>query len=731
MVEKLSAYTDAFLSHPGKSLDEHLIQVATSAENILTQTQFESGKLAYYAGLLHDIGKLNPFYQKLFQAEEEKRRSIEDELKTKYERQHSLFSAWAAEKLLSSELNSNQLQLVLCTIAAHHSHLSNEIQREDPTERMKMTKQDLLYNLAKFRETIVSKQHFSTLNWNQCLAEFARPMCFETKLQSLSGNTVRDFIEACMIFSSLLQADRGSFSERSDIKYDLHMRTDKLVNTTSSLSILRTEFQRWFGNVHDFTAPMSVLNAPTGMGKTKVFLDLIKEYSARQEVERVMYFSPLLALTEDFENKIKDVLDQQALDEILVYNHLFTGSLSSKLDENRALESFGYNFENESFHSKFTISTTQRLLMTLYFNSTSDKMKLASLRNALLIVDEIQVVPKFLLPNLIKMLQTICQEMNTKILLVSATIPYELSHNIPITRIPQALFKEYHRLTLKKISFMNHFRMPAQIDGKKILIMANTRKKARGIYEMLKHSHTLLYVTSGIRKKARSNLIQKIKEKGKDMIVVSTQVLEAGVDVSFTEVYREVAPLDSIVQVMGRLNREGEAKSPMLYIFQRDLDHLPYSELEYQEALKILKKVRNSKELYDKLDEYYERVSAKNMQNVQRMAELDRLINDMDFEGVSKFVNNHVFADEGHSIIVPETEQDLQKISADLKMTQKIDRRSFKSYSALTANLPASSHRLVKDYLDQELLERGILIPKKDCLHDVYDSEVGLDKWIK
>jgi CRISPR/Cas system-associated endonuclease/helicase Cas3 len=208
-------------------------------------------------------------------------------------------------------------------------------------------------------------------------------------------------------------------------------------------------------------------------------------------------------------------------------------------------------------------------------------------------------------------------------------------------------------------------------------------------------------------------------------------VLEAGVDVSFAEVYREVAPLDNIVQVMGRLNREGEAKNPKLYIFQKDLDHLPYSELEYQESLKILKKVKNSKELYDKLDSYYERVSAKNVQNANRIEELDRLIHDMDFEGVSRFVNNHVFADEGHSMIVPETEQDLKRISEALKSTQKIDKRSFKSYSSLTANIPASSLKIVRDYLDQELLEKGILIPKEGCLQDVYDVEVGLDKWIK
>ena len=72
-------------------------------------------------------------------------------------------------------------------------------------------------------------------------------------------------------------------------------------------------------------------------------------------------------------------------------------------------------------------------------------------------------------------------------------------------------------------------------------------------------------------------------------LLVSTQVVEAGVDISFSEIYREVAPLDNIIQVMGRLNREGNDNNALLSIFQSDNDHRPYSEVEYNESLPILK----------------------------------------------------------------------------------------------------------------------------------------------
>lgn len=733
----MCAFTSRFLSHPGTPLEKHLEEVARASKAIMGETAFKSGRLAYYAGLLHDIGKLNPFYQELFSAMVEGRPVLESELESKYERQHSIFSAWAAEKLLCEELGYNELQIVLCAIAAHHSRLKNEISPGSSSERAILTKKKVLENMSEFRQSMSSNPSFASLGWEQCLAEYGRPISFESKLESQSGDTVRDFVEAEMVFSSLLQADRGSFSHSLPARCDLHLNTEKLVNTGSPLSSLRTDFQQWFAGVHTFE-PVTVLNAPTGMGKTKVFLDLINDY-VKLGAERIMYFSPLLALTDDFESKIARTLPPEKQKDILVYNHLYAGNLAGKRnaeEDSLPVEGLGYNYDNEAFNAKFVISTTQRLLMILYFNSVSDKIKLASLRNSLLIIDEIQVVPKFLLPNLVAMLQAMCREMNAKVLLVSATIPYELTCRLSIQRTPAALSEEYHRLTMKKIKFVKKLKIPSK-KGKKVLVMANTRRKARDIFRTAsgKSDADLFYVTSGVQKKKRIEIIRQIGASlaGKGMTVVSTQVLEAGVDVSFGEVYREAAPLDSIVQVMGRLNREGRDEDPLLCVFQEDVDHRPYSELEYSESVKVLRSVHNSRQLYERLDKYYQVVSESNMRNVDRAEELERLISDMDFQGVSDFVNSHVFDNkEEHAMIIPEDEEELARIAADLKSNPKIDQKTFRKYSSLSAGLPGSPYKLdVAKYLDPELLDRGILLPLPGTLQDVYDSQIGLDKWIK
>ncbi len=106
------------------------------------------------------------------------------------------------------------------------------------------------------------------------------------------------------------------------------------------------------------------------------------------------------------------------------------------------------------------------------------------------------------------------------------------------------------------------------------------------------------------------------KERSNEQyMLVSTQVVEAGVDISFSQVYREKAPLDGIIQVMGRLNRKVETRDARLTVFEYDNggdDFRPYSQLEMRESEEILREVKDSIQLYSSLAEYYKSISEKN-----------------------------------------------------------------------------------------------------------------------
>jgi CRISPR-associated endonuclease/helicase Cas3 len=507
------------------------------------------------------------------------------------------------------------------------------------------------------------------------------------------------------------------------------------------------------------------------MGKTKLFLDIVSENFNKDVFSKVIYFSPLLALTEDFESKIKETIGKEEMKDVLIYNHLFSGSLLQKnLNKNEVFQSsFFWNFENEVFNKKFVITTTQRLLMTMYSNSHSDNLKLLSLKNSLLIVDEIQVIPKFLLPNFIKVLKALCDLVQAKVLLVSATIPFELYSVDGIQphmlSLPLTLEEKYHNITLKQIKFHKELPPIQNLNNGKYLYMLNTKKKASSflLKTLLQNPNivqadnnlTLYYITTGIRKKTRSQIIQNIKNLSTPCIVVSTQVIEAGVDVSFDTIFREVAPLDSIVQVMGRLNREAENVNPVLNVFLFDehgQDHKPYNKLEFDESLKIIKTVDDSKDLYNKLYDYYKTVSSLNNANKKLIEELELKMSCFDFPGIWELVNKEVFENDfGEPVFIPENEDELLKITQELKshdtVTTSLKNLHIK-YGNLTAVLPIAGLFLKKkdvniqgndnkmiikellDLFDTDLFEKNILIPKPGCLEKLYDQRIGLDKWI-
>jgi len=540
---------------------------------------------------------------------------------------------------------------------------------------------------------------------------------------------VSSFVEASVIFSVLLQADRGSFQEWMPPSYDLQIDTSNLVTSSSTLGALRREFQQKVMSEYDPAQNMALIKAPTGMGKTKLFLDLIQKHSG---LEKVIYFSPLLALTDDFEDKLMKAIQRR--EEVLVYNHIFSGTLLEKEQkaESYELAPETWNFMNESFNAKLIVTTTQRLLLTLYSNSASDKLKLVSFKNSLLIVDEIQTLPKFLLSNFVNLLREICDKMNTRILFVSATVPHEMSEaKLPVYSMSNRAYNIYHEKTRKEVEFSNASSIPQELSEKKVLVMANTRRKVRRILDSFgRPEKPIYYLTSGVKKKTRAERLKEIK-KSPECVVISTQVVEAGVDLDFSTVYREVAPLDSIVQVMGRLNREGNNPSATLHIFRIDGDHRPYSELEHRESLKVLQSVRTSKELYDKLDAYYSTISEENLTSKGYSNQLAFYEAKMSFDEVWEFVRKHAFdVQEEEPVLIPDSEQQLEMVRRDLFRLRKFDRARFTRYGELLANMPAG-RRGLDEFFDQEILEsKGILLPKKGKLSELYDNYVGLDKWL-
>ncbi|PIY90337.1 MAG: hypothetical protein COY74_02010, partial [Nitrosopumilales archaeon CG_4_10_14_0_8_um_filter_34_8] len=163
-------------------------------------------------------------------------------------------------------------------------------------------------------------------------------------------------------------------------------------------------------------------------------------------------------------------------------------------------------------------------------------------------------------------------------------------------------------------------------------------------------------------------------------------------------------------------------------IYSTDGNELPYSLLEFAESQKRLENIHNSKELYAILEQYYSDISTRNKRNLAKTDYLESYIEDLDFEGVWKFVKNALFAeDDRDTVFIPELEK-WDDVKEALVNNQLKD--NFKKYGECTATLPRSVYKIGIEYFDEKLLEKNILLPKKEHLKTIYDENVGLDKWI-
>ncbi|MEM2099074.1 MAG: CRISPR-associated endonuclease Cas3'', partial [Candidatus Bathyarchaeia archaeon] len=317
-----------FYAHPKDEeqadLTQHLLRTADLAKILVNGLGLE--ETAHYTGLLHDLGKLNPYYQNLFAAPADERRNLERKLQQEYVRMHSVFSALAAYQLLKSP----HREKVTSAVAAHHSKLLPIHKIFEPlktdSKQIKQVKKSLegfLSNLSLF-----AQNHNFPIDLFKLDKSIPQPNFFEATAQ----NYINEYIEFNTLYAALIIADRSSFFNWEKPKYTLTCHTSVLVRQ-GTFTQLRSEFQNTVLLENSFIDCIMVLKAPTGIGKTKMFLDIANVISRRENLERVFYFSPLLALTEDFEGKLKQVLDENALSRVLVYNHAFTGSLAEREDE--------------------------------------------------------------------------------------------------------------------------------------------------------------------------------------------------------------------------------------------------------------------------------------------------------------------------------------------------------------------------------------------------------------
>lgn len=310
------------------------------------------------------------------------------------------------------------------------------------------------------------------------------------------------------------------------------------------------------------------LNVPTGGGKTLTSLRYALAHAQKYGKQRLIFTSPLLSILEQNAAVIREFIQDDSL--ILEHhsNLVRTDSDSECLDERELL--------TETWESPIIITTLVQLLNTLFSGKTTAIRRFHSLCHSVIVIDEVQTVPAKMLSLFSLAVNFLTEICGATIVLCSATQPCmeRLAHPLH-TPIPELVpcsdeFREVFRRTSLENKGEQSLEETAAFAEEllnkhdSLLIVCNKKSEAENLFHRLETPDRNLFPLSAAmcpahRKDTLAALKASLSQKNRKTLCVSTQVIEAGVDISFACVIRFAAGMDSVIQAAGRCNRNGEA----------------------------------------------------------------------------------------------------------------------------------------------------------------------------
>jgi CRISPR-associated endonuclease/helicase Cas3 len=396
------------------------------------------------------------------------------------------------------------------------------------------------------------------------------------------NQAVADRLKAQFAFSVLLEADKAflALSERGRATYridggiefsagivDEHL--SDIEDPDSEINSLRTRARRQATEelARNPDQRLWTLTLPTGLGKTLTAASLA--FQLRETLpapkRRIFIILPFLS-----------IIDQTAR----VYGKLLKEPPTSTLMQSHSLSERTYDeaegrdaeFFLDTWDSEIVVTTFDQFLLSLLGDRARHQMRFHNLADAILIFDEVQTLPAQLWDLLNHSITQLTEQLNSTAIIMSATQPGFITGARELAKPAEKYYSAFqrYRLVLKHREkrhledFIEDIQArQAELESQRVLVTLNTRSSAREVRDALADNWgaPVYFLTADVTPKDRLAAIRKIRESGEDpCLVVSTQVIEAGVDIDMDLVLRDFAPLDSLIQVAGRCNRN--QKSP-------------------------------------------------------------------------------------------------------------------------------------------------------------------------
>ena len=691
--------SNKYYSHPGKSLCEHLRSVAENARFIVAGKVLNLNKfidkqtledVAFITGASHDFGKFTRFFQEYLSAAEEEKRRLKNKKETHHGFISALFTYYAVNDYLKN-LNKQDAEyykyipvIAFVVVKRHHGNLndfSDEviIDGKDIEIFRKQISAINIDDVRKFYSDLLAWIDFSFLenfaDEEEIRKNVLRPN--SRKIRHLKREKSLFYYSLSLfLYSILLDADKTDAAELrkfvpTRIESDLvdKYKVAKFGTNVSGINEIREKiYQDVVSQVEKIDLQhekIFSINAPTGSGKTLTSFSFAVKLRNKISNEmnftpRIIYSLPFLSIIEQNFSVIEEVLDYPPSNVLLKHHHLSETVYKTKEND----DEFSYDYDKsllliEGWNADVIVTTFTQFFHSVITNRNRAARKFHNITNSIVIFDEIQALPHkywLLLNELVGFLST---HFNIYFVLMTATRPAILTNARELLIRKSDYFSGLSRYKLELKTDEKNLeqftkelilQIGNEID-KTYLIVMNTVSASIKIHnklnEAFKKQTKIIYLSTNIIPKERIRRIEEIKQLGgKPKIIVSTQVIEAGVDLDADVVYRDFAPLDAINQTAGRCNRNFKKAFGNVYLVnlynESDNGRAYFPQKIYDDFL--LSKTKETLESFTEIEEkYFHSLTEKYFSIIDKAKSDDESlsllshVSNLEFEELSKF----------------------------------------------------------------------------------------------
>ena len=608
-------------------LKDHIDQVVRAASSLISQKSLnfngistqQIGELCILVAACHDFGKSTTFFQEYINSIAENK----DYDGTAKEKSHSLISAFFGCYMAQEWLLKNQLEdhwrsflpfAIYLAIEGHHGTYKSI------DEALKGINENysLLEKQIKSVKPEIFNYEFNDINFSEAVDfDINKIESISSKFRKLHreyGKIPKGYdkdkwldiqiehrLLALLLYSILLEADKAYLAsdnveqyERASIQIPDNLVDEHLKELKGGKAIDDERNRAYRETIRDVSQfPLNQrlhsITLPTGLGKTLLSASWALKLRNRIQEEKgfspkIIISLPFLSIIEQTDKIYKDILGElysQYEDRLYIPTYSIADfKYRDGVDDTERSDN-SVDFFLNIWNAEIIVSTFDQLLYSIFSLKSKPLMRFHNLFNSIIIFDEVQALPSELWKPFERFFRKLSDVGNTHILLMSATQPGFLPD--AIERVPdcKGYFENRRRVKLhinpEKKQFQSFLEeLPEFLDkhaDKSIMIVLNTRETSKLVYKKINEIRHALYLSSLVVPSQRSDRILKIKraiDNEEKPLIVTTQCVEAGVDIDVDYIVRDWAPVDSIFQICGRCNRNGK----------KDIGHVEIVRLE-------------------------------------------------------------------------------------------------------------------------------------------------------